>query len=388
MTILIPNRFTDLNPTVCSQASKNADSLPFKNIIFYNTSGFNTDRSIYVVPRRAYLDNRTMFGEPRNMVVIIAEIHYDALESIVACKLNQERSNSIRVVIEHSFTGWVKGNHKECTHRIVVVQCLDFPTHAISNGSSTGLIYKKKGEVCYSYVETEKPLKFQSRTQSSTPTRGKGSIFACCTLYSHPKQLHDWLRYQKTLGVDFVHLNVDTSFAKNAMAIYPFLNESLHNGFVQMEVWNNIVGPGMYYRGQITKYQDCLYRYIGEFEFGIFLDSDDFFNPVLPGHKDIHYYFNVGFSNHKAGSICFSWVHMHCAPIAKLQKTLADGNLTSILSGNKSVLAVTRKCAHRMNATVLVKIHETEKSFPGYEQVNDEKRLAYVAHNSIYSKPC
>ena len=69
---------------------------------------------------------------------------------------------------------------------------------------------------------------------------------------------------------------------------YPFLLESIQNGFVQYDIWNNIVGSRMYNRGQILKYQNCLYRYLGVFEFGMFYNVDDFFIPRLLGHKDIH----------------------------------------------------------------------------------------------------
>lgn len=352
--------------------------------IFYNTSGFNTDRSVFVVPRRAYFVNRTVLGEQRKMILIIAEINHEALNSISGCEMNDQLARNVNVINENSFTGWVRSHHKECTHRIVVVECVGFPRQAIINGSATKLIYKKKGEDFYSRVETEKPLHFSSRSQFSTTTHGKGSIFACSALYNHPGRLHDWLKYQKTLGVDFVHLNVDASFSVNATEIYPFLNESLHNGFVKMEVWNDIVGERMFYHSQIVKYQDCLYRYLGVFEYGIFYDVDDFFNPMLPDHKDIHYYFNREFSKPKIGSIYFEWLQMLCGPDSKLHKTLSDGNVTSILSGYELRHPTrNRKCAHRLNATVFVKIHRVERNLPGYAVAMVNTTVAYIAHNRI-----
>lgn len=358
------------------------NGLPIQDIA-YNTSGLNTNRSVFVVPRRAYLDNRTVYinGQQRIIIAILAEIHDDALKSILACELNQEQSKVVNVIKEGSFTGWVRAHVEGCTHRVVVVQCMDFPIQSIINGSSTGLIYRKEGEDHYSRVETEKPLNL-GRT---TPSGGKGSIFVCSTLFGHPERLDNWLKYQKTLGVDSVHFNVDKSFA---MTDYPFLNELLNNGFVQMEVWNDIVGSRMFYNGQIVKYQDCIYRYIGVYEYGLFIDVDDFFNPMLPNKKDIHYYFNEFFSSHKTGSVCFEWPQMQCAPSEKHYSALIGGNLTSILTGYETKTRPNRKCAHRLSATVLVKIHEVERSFPGYRFVNTNSHLAYIAHNNVNNKVC
>ena len=381
-----------ISTTKLNQRIGMSNSIPATNIdtvdINYNLTGANTNRSVYVVPRRAYLDNRIVDGKPRNTVVIIAEVHFGAEDSIVACLLDGRRSVAVNVIVEHSFTGWVKSHHRECTHRLVVIECKGYPEHTTANGSSTGLIYMKKGENLYSRVITERPLLIKNKAPSSTPARGKGSIFTCCTLFGRPERFHDWLRYQKTLGVDFVHLNVDVSFASKALANYPFLNESIHNGFVEMDIWNDIAGRRMFYHGQITKYQDCVYRYIGEFEFGIFLDTDDFFNPLLPDHKDIHYYLSAEFANPHAGSICFPWRHMRCSLVEELHRTLVNGNLTSILGGNEMELSVTAKCAHRLSAALFVKIHDVERYLPGYHQIKSHENLAYVAHNSIYRKRC
>jgi hypothetical protein len=360
------------------------NGLPIHDVS-YNTNGFNTNRSVFVVPRRAYLDGRILQGKPRNIIVIIAEIHDDALKSIVACELGQKRTSKVSIVQEVGFTLWVRKNIQGSTHRVVVVQCKDFPVHAIINGSSTRLIYRKTGDHYNSRVETEKPLILRSRVQSYTPSHGKGSIVVCSTLFGQPERLNDWLKYQRTLGIDHVHFSFDTSFTKNATTLYPFLEESLRSGFTEMEEWSDIVGERMYYKGQITKYEGCLYRYIGIYEYGMFIDVDDFFNPMVPGHKDVHYYLHRFFSKYKVGSVCLQWPQMQCGPSEEHLRTLTDGNITSILTGYKvKYLPYLWKCVHRLIPTVFVKIHEVELSFPGYDSVNvKDSKLAYVAHNHV-----
>ena len=361
------------------------DFAPLRDVL-YETSGDNSNRAVFVIPRRAYFDDRIVDGEPRNIVVILAEVHDEAffMKSICACEVNGKRSKKVRVIHEGSFTGWVRANHGR-THRLLMVECLGFDLPSITNGSTTRLIYLKDGEKNYSRVETEKPLVLRDKGVFKN-----NSVFVCATLYDHPGRLHDWLRYQKTLGVDLVHLNVDISFSENAAKIYPFLNESLHNGFVKMEVWRDIVGKGMFYKGQITKYMDCLYRYIGIFEYGLFYDVDDFFNPVLEDHWDLKYYTSRLFANPKIGSVCFAWHQMQCAPDESLHNTLRDGNLTSVLSGYKlkPQLRNVRKCAHRLDAIVYVLIHGAERRFSGYGYRIANESLAYVAHNHIGLQQC
>lgn len=347
--------------------------------IFY-TDRLNTDRSVFVVPRRAYIDNRIVGGKPRNLVMILAEVHDSALSySIAACEIDQNHSKAINLNYELLYTRWVRSYHGG-THRIVLVECVGLDTSSVTNGSSTYLIYRKKGDNYYSRVKTEMPLFIHRMTMKA------GSTFACATVYGQPKRLSDWLRYQKTLGVDLVHLNVHTSFAKEK---YPVLNESLLDGFVRMDVWEDIVGERMFYHSQITKYQDCLYRYIGVYEYGIFYDVDDFLNPVLPDHKDIHYYLNREFSDPKIGTVCFKWVRSLCGPIRTLHKALTTGNVTSILSGHKSVVLKEMKCSHRLNSALLISTHKSHSHLPGAgKKVKVDKHQAYVAHNQMITTDC
>ena len=344
--------------------------------ILYVVNGTNSNRSVFVVPRRAYYDTRLVHGKPRNIVVIISEVHDDALKRIIGCELNGKITKSINILNETSFTGWVRKHRTGFTHRIVVVECLGYSAEFVTNGSTTKLLYIKQGDDYYSRVETETPL--VRRSSLSTPTRGNGSIVVCTTVYSKPDKLEDWLRYQKTLGVDMVHMSADITFEENS---HPFLLESIQNGFVQYDIWNNIVGSRMYNRGQILKYQNCLYRYLGVFEFGMFYDVDDFLNPVLPEHKDIHYYFNKAFSKRKIGTVRFSWKQTLCALIKEQRDNLPDGNLTRIISGSDSEWLKRAKCAHRLSGILLIDIHKAVIKLKGYFGKKADRRQVYVMHH-------
>ena len=371
---------------------KGADSKYYPLIdIYYNTNGTNSDRSVFVVPRRAYFDRRLVAGKPRNKVLIICEIHDDALKSIIGCELDDILSDSMYLIYETSFTHWVRTNMQGYTHRIAVVEC-PYSPELVSNGSITKIIYKKRDERFYSRVETEKPLLLTKLdTNPSKATQGPGSVIACTTVYNQPEWIDGWLRYQKTIGMDAVHINADITFYNdvNFSITHPFLDESLHNGFVQIDYWNDIVGKRMYNRGQLLKYQNCLYRYMGVFDFGMFADIDDYFTPTDPHHNDIHYYFDKLFSDKKIASVYFAWKEIkRCEPLEDLYKTLLNDTLISVLNQQKSAWRLETKCAHRLSGAMFLHIHSVFELLPGYSSKMAHRNFCYVSHHRIRKIPC
>lgn len=357
--------------------------LPIKDIV-YHTSGYNSDRLVRVVPRRVYYDNRLAAGKPRNTVIMITEIHDSAMGSILACEVNGHLSKSFKMFEEE--TGWVRSVYPQFAHVAVVLQCKGLPHEVIFNGSIARIIYKMKGEDYYSRVESEHPMFLPSN--SSTPSEGKGSIVVCTTMYGHPDKFDQWVMYHHYLGVERVHVQAHTSFSDNATHAYSFFNESLSNGFVRMDIWNPLLFNRSTFHNQMLKYQDCIYRHIGIFEYALLYDFDDFFNPIIPNQNDIHFYFSKFFSKKTAGTVCIPWHQMECGTIASRVKDVPHGNLTSILGSDKSDVRGEKKCAHRLSAPLMVSIHKVQTLISGYRRIDCPAELAYVAHNRFNIRPC
>ena len=362
---------------------KNLKYRPLKDVIYNTTAAENSDHSVFVVPRRAFYDNRLVKRKPLNQVIVLAEANDNATETIVDCEVNGVLSKSVRVeVIDASWVRYFKPGY---THRLLLIKCFGLPRNCIINNTIVRIIYKRNDEDFYSRVKVEMPL-YLAKHKNKNPfksdrrfDRGKGSVVVCSALFGHPPMFDQWLKYQQTLKVDMVHLNVDSSFYDNATH-YPFLKEALETGFVQMHVWSDIVGKRIFYKSQLVKWHDCLYRYIGVFEFAFFIDMDDFLVPALPEHRDIHYYLNKYFADKHVGGLYFSWQQMQCKPVPEKVKTLPDGNLTSILSGSKAYWRTESKCAYRLNGVVLIMVHQAQISMPGYKIIRPDKNEMYVAH--------
>ena len=361
---------------------KHSKYQPMKDIAYNKSGSHNNDRSIFVAPRRAFYDTRFYKGKekPLNEVVVLAEVHDYATKSIVACEINGALSQSVQIVSED--VGWIRSHKKGYTHHYLLIWCSGFPKEAIVNNSVVRIIYKKRAEDFYSRVEVEMPLYLANHTDKDTLTfdRGKGSVVVCSALYGHPPMFDQWLKYQQTLNIDMVHLNVDTSFYNNATQVYPFLKESLETGFVQMHEWKNIVNDRNFYKSQLVKSNDCLYRYIGVFEYAFFIDMDDFITFRTARHKDIHFFLEKYFLDSQIAAVHFWWMQMKCKPIPEKIKTLPDGNLTSILSGNSSDWRVEAKCAYRLNGVKAVLVHQEQKLLPGFRSERGNREYVYVAH--------
>ena len=81
------------------------------------------------------------------------------------------------------------------------------PENSFINGTFSNLIYKKYKETFYSVVRSEKPLILDSIETDTAKI--KGTVVVCTTMYGHPAKFNHWLTYQKTIGVDKVHLSVE-----------------------------------------------------------------------------------------------------------------------------------------------------------------------------------
>ena len=344
------------------------------------------ERDFNVVPRRAYYDNRIVSGKSRNIVIVLAEVLDASVDTITACELDGYYSKSIRILKENTL--WVRQVHPGHTHCVVIVLCQGLPQHSIRYHSIVKLIYKNKNDTCYSRVRTEQPMIMMNPKGTSQFIRGNGSVVVCSTMFGHPPRFNEWLKYQKAIGADMVHLNVHPSFFENATVIYPYIEEATNSGFLVMEEWKDIIGNRMYRKGQFLKYQDCAFRYVGVFEYGVFCDYDDFFTPLIPEHKDIHYYATKFFANSSLGTVRVPWQHYYCKPIEEIYKKLPDGNLTKSLSGYNSYQRGEYKCIHRLSALVFVNIHNANELLPGFKIIHSDRKFANFAHIRIDTREC
>ena len=342
----------------------------------------NGDSDLLVVPRKAYYDNRNAWKPNKgNVVVVLTEMSDVAHGTTTTCEINGHYTDAIDDLKED--THWVRSRFKGHTHSLVFVFCLFVPKEAIVDGASVKLLHKGKGDSCYSRVETEYPLVVKTDFYAAPKRFGKGpnSVVVCIALFDRPPFFNEWLRYQKDLGPDLVHINADSSFAVNATHDYPFLKEALDSGFAKMEVWRNPLGKKVFWHNEILKYQDCIMRYLGVYQYAFMLDFDDFFNPVLPDHRDMKYYVNRFFKGRpKQATVYVKWLAYCTYP--DMSRVPPNGNLTAAITDYTRTHRASSgyKGLHRVDGVLYVGIHNSFTRVQGFYSGNTDPKLSYVAH--------
>ena len=319
-------------------------------------------------------------GKSRDVVCILADISdYSFRKDIVtSCELNGHKSKRVNIYKDPGI-GWLKRNCPEITHFFAIVECYGLPHSAIFNGSIAYVVYKERKNKSLVRVKVEHPLLFNNLDNKPTPMRGNNSIVLCTCMYNHPPRFNEWLIYQKTLGFDRVHLNVDKSFADNAIIIYPFLAEGLKSGFVEMEVWSNPLDTIFNYSYSV-KIQDCVMRYRGVFDYAFVLDSDEFITPLIPEQINIHYYIKEMFRDNSIGCATLQWVDLHGELDLGAFSQLKDGNVTKTLKSIHGIRRPEGKSVYKISAILMSGIHVARLLLPSYKWRGVKETLLYMAH--------
>lgn len=337
-----------------------------------------------VIPRTAYYESKLVDSVWQGILVVLAEVKHTIIEDnlIISCQVNNQFSTHLKVIPD-PLMNWIKTRKKGYTHFFTLIYCYGFKKETAQGTDSVSIIYRTHLEGSYRSVKTESSLKDNLHTIMG---RVPGSVVVCATMYGHPARFDEWLRYQKTIGINMVHVSAQVSFMVS-MEQYPFLAESLMNGFVKIQVWKEYLKEDqIFYHSQSLVYQDCLMQYKHKFEYVMMIDYDDFFIPVISKKTDIHYYIDKFFTA-STGSVRLPWIQYHCKPMN--YTSLVDGNVTSILSGQDLNKRLESKSIHRSDAVEIVSIHRAYKTKPGHriEKINGVN-LTYFAHIRPSKRRC
>ncbi len=308
-----------------------------------------------VIPRTVYYESTTIDGLYQNVIIILAEINQIVLEQnlIMSCQINDQFSTHLKVLPD-PIMKWIKTHKKGYTHFFAMIYCFGFQKRAVQGGGTVSVIYRTERNGSYRSASTESSL--SDEVHSVRPN--SSSVVVCATMYGHPSRFDEWLRYQKTIGIDMVHVSAQVSFMVT-MEQYPFLAESLKNGFVKIQVWKEYLKENeIFYHSQSLVYQDCVMQYRQSYEYAMMIDYDDFFIPAISNKVNIHYYLDHLFTT-STGSIQFPWIQYHCKPMN--YTSLVDGNLTRILTGQDLNKRLESKSIHRLNGVEIVSIHRAYK---------------------------
>ena len=352
-----------------------------------------------LLPRSVYFDSRHRDGHD-NATVILVQVLKTALKEkrVVGCGVDDRFTNDFHFQVLRTFVLHVHKYFSSLTHDQAMLTCYDLPAH---QGSRVFVLYKDKTGKTLK-IEAEKRLYIPTgRVISHSPVNKlNSSVLVCTTVYGTPPWLREWLVYQKTIGVDFIHIYAQESFIAEGGANNSVLQSYLKSGYAKLDVWKAYLNESQdFYHQQPLLYVDCIYRYRTEFDYALLYDTDDFFVPVIPGETDIHYYVNKFFQDEKIAAIPFKWIDYYpdCG-LTTRPENIKDGNVTKHLAfreGHWKYL----KSMYKLSGIVEIQIHDVVTTIPGYIRYGTvpnvpinwmlfvPPEIAYVAHNRKNIKP-
>ena len=273
----------------------------------------------HVLPRAAYFDQRKRGKIANTTVVILAHVNITVIKRnlIISCIVDGQPSKSFKVQTL-KLNEWIHQYHPECSHDNVLVLCYNAPTR---NNSRVSLVYINPDNNSQHFVvESEHDvyiplptMKPGNKKNNRLPT-GQG-VMACTTVYGSPPYFLEWLRYQMTLNMSMVYINAQESFTKSKLFNDTFFQQMLRTDFVQMKVWREYLSTKeVFYHSQALYYQNCLYRFLGVYEYAVMADTDDF---LIPRGADLtrtslHQYLHIIFKlKPHLGSVRLRWIRYY-----------------------------------------------------------------------------
>ncbi len=360
-----------------NETQRTLGAIRMRNTIIVDDTAAQFASKHDVLPLVAFIDTRQRYSHSNATVILVQvrdtkKIHYNR---IIGCGIDNIRAVAFRVKPLFVYRNWIHANVPNLSHSEAVVTCYDLPT---VNGSKAFVLYRRYKVPGVLQVYSERPVILNPPSVEATPH----SIVVCTTVYGSPPWLSHWLRYQQTIGVDYIHLYAQQSFIDNGGMEDPELQKLLADERLIVDLRSTHLNSSeVYYYSQPLYYQDCLLRYRGVYDFAMLIDTDDFFVPRVANQPDIHYYLDQFFpGTMRTASVKLDWIRYFpsCGLRTPLEE-ITDGNVThhlSTYSGYKEYV----KSIHRLEYVTEAAVHEVTYIMPGYKKSIASNSTAYFAH--------
>lgn len=338
-----------------------------------------------VLVRSVYYDDRPRDGH-QNTSVFIALIRKNITDNnlIVGCQVGRHKAKDFRVIVIGETPKWrAYPQYNVIDHEEVLVDCFNLP---VQNGTSAYLFYKLYKEAEVDVAVSERPLLIPPpRLPPSSPDSKfhNLTIVTCTKIFGTPPWFIEWLDYQKTIGVDHVHLNVDDAFTRNApVHMLLYVKKAMKEGFISADPWVPWLqnGKEVWYHNQGLILEDCVYRFRTTYDFIFILDTDDFFTPRILEEKKLHYYIKRYCMGDRVGSCKFRWVEFYPDHYGLSSQPTVGGNMTARLKNFTHYVQPNRKSLHRINTVIDTCTHHAHRMLPGFKSIDVPQSIAYVGH--------
>lgn len=204
-----------------------------------------------IIVRSAYLNTRrgAQHSEYQNSTIILLEVKKSILDekALEKCGVGGHVSAKFEVTTEDVSFFSVSNNAFVCfsqvvpigeerggmyTHVQALLYCYDV---TVTHLEVAWVAYKKTlfGEEYTFRANAERPILLNKKADV------EGGIVVCAAMLPHYTPfVEDWVRYQKTIGVDHVHLALESRFLNHGGFEPKFLQAAVEESYLSVEFWH------------------------------------------------------------------------------------------------------------------------------------------------------
>ena len=340
---------------------------------------FEPSKELFV--RSVYFDDRPRDGHKNSSVFLVVAVRNITKNNlIVGCQVGRAKAKAFEVTLIGETPLW-RAFYDFINHEEVIVTCYDL---LVKNGSDAYISYRGVRDKEIHLAASERPLMIPTPRLPPVSEESKKfnfTVVTCAKIFSSPPWLEKWLTYQKTIGIDHVHLDAEDSFQKKGEMDKPYIVEALNSGFLSINIWVQwLNGKEVWYHNQGLMYEDCAYRFRGTYDYIVLLDTDDFFTPRVSGENKIHYYIHKYCSAPAIGSCKLKWIEYYPDHYGLTNASDADGNVTRRLGNYSHYIQGNPKSLHKTKVVLDAATHYVFKMVNGYRIERVPQGVAYVAH--------
>lgn len=335
-----------------------------------------------LVVHRVYFDRRTRGGYCNSTVFLVEtkETRITELQSkyFVGCRVGAYVSDEVlfRTAVSDKFLQKLK----RATSMLVLIECYDI--RAVENGVSASLFYnsptglvEEAESLTPLFVPNPRPAK---KSLAATAVVCVGMVRTLAHPPDEHEVLYHWLRYQKAIGVDHVHMAVQDNFLRSGGLKNKVIQRAIREGYLSIDFWTSwVTSNEMSDISQSLVHQDCLYRFQGIYDYIIFTESDDFFVPVKRS-KSIKHYLQK-WCSHEIATCQFKWMRFFPDCGWDPKSIGRDGNFTHSITYKKTMKESVPKYAHQLKALVKAGTDLTNVIMDGYIERQVPMSEAYFA---------
>ena len=170
-------------------------------------------------------------------------------------------------------------------------------------------------------VRAERPVLLHSRARDS----GKGSVVVCAAMLPHYTPfVEDWIRYQKTIGVNHVHLILESLFLNQGRFDKDFLQVQVEKSYLSVEFWHQWLNETDVCDHSLDlALYSCALQFQSSYTHIVFGDPWDFFVPR--DSLNLPEYLSQWCPAMHCRFEWKNWFYRHCA------KADSNGNITDVI---------------------------------------------------------